>query len=204
VRFLFVIVSALILAQCASSEDRRFRVGDSASAFVIIGVAETSDSRAPRYAMLWRLLDSAGAFTSYDDSRIIEARTNAGSSVRIRGVPGEFLLLQVQPGAYALDSVFAVLREGQLDYIAQGVIAGPERPAFAVRPGEAVYLGIWELDIDGAEAVSQLWRLDSGDLRAVVRASEEVVGDVRLRETHIRDVPCAPHRVSNMSQRLVC
>ena len=203
-RFLFVFVSALLLAQCASSEDRRFRVGASASAFVIIGVAETSDSRAPHYTMLWRLLDSAGAFTSYDDSRIIEARTNAGSSVRVRGVPGEFALVQVQPGIYALDSVFAVLREGQLDYIAQGVLTGPDRPAFEVRPGEAVYLGIWEMNLEGAEAVGRLWRLDGDDLRAAVRASDEVVGDVRLRETHIRAVSCARHRVSNMSQRQVC
>ena len=27
-----------------------------------------------------------------------------------------------------------------------GVIAGPERPAFEVRPGEAVYLGIWQVE----------------------------------------------------------
>ncbi len=203
-RFLFVFVSALLLAQCASSENRRFRVGGSASAFVIIGVAETSDSRAPHYTMLWRLLDGEGAFTSYDNNRIIEPRTNADSSVRVRGVPGEFLLREVQPGAYALDSVFAVLREGQLDYIAQGVLTGPDRPTFEVRPGEAIYLGIWEMNLEGAEAVARLWRLDGGDLRAVMRASDAVAGDVRLRETHARAVPCAPHRVGNMSQRLVC
>ena len=203
-RLLFVFVSALLLAQCASSDDRRFRVGESAPAFVIIGVAETSDSRAPHYTMLWRRLDGDGAFTSYDDSRIIEPRTNSDSSIRVRGVPGEFLLREVQPGAYALDSVFAVLREGQLDYIAQGVLTGATRPAFEVRSGEAIYLGIWEMNLEGAEAVGRLWRLDGGDLRAVVRASDEIVGDVRLRETRARAVPCTPNRVSNMSQRLVC
>ena len=114
-------------------------------------------------------------------------------------------MARVEPGIYALDSVFAVLREDNLDYIAQGVIAGAERPAFEVRAGEAIYLGIWELDIEGVSAVTRPWRLEAGDLRAVVRAGEAIVGVAQLRETHTRAVACEPHQLnSNMSLRLVC
>ncbi len=203
-RFLFLGFVALVLAQCASAEDRRFHVGVSNDAFVMIGVAETSNNRAPGYTMLWRRLDHAGAFMDYGGGRILEPRTNVRDSLRVRGIPGEFAMARIEPGIYALDSVFAVLRDGNLNYIAQGVIVGPDRPAFAVRPGEAVYLGIWELDVQGADAVSRLWRLDAGDLRAATRAARATVGSVELRETHTRAVACTPHRLGNMSQREVC
>lgn len=205
VRFVFVILATLLVAQCASKpEDNRFRVGESARGYVIIGVAESADEREPAYAMLWRLLDPAGNFTSYDDSRAVEARTNANDTLRLDGVPGEFAMGEVQPGIYALDSVFAVLREERLAYYAQGVVVGPERPTFEVRPGEAVYLGIWEMRVEGANAATRLWRLSEADLGRVTQAARTTIGAVRVRETQIRSVPCAPHRLGNMSQRQVC
>jgi hypothetical protein len=101
--------------------------------------------------------------------------------------------------------VFAVIRENNVDYVANGVIAGPERPSFEVRPGEAVYLGIWEVDIEDNIAVARPWRLDTADLRALMReADEEVAGEVRVRETVTRAVACAPHRLSNLTQRQIC
>lgn len=203
-RFLAVIFAALLLAQCASSEEQRFTVDQSAKALVIIGVAKTADSRGPLYTMLWRRLNAEGGFGNFDGGRIIEPRTNADDSVRVRGIPGEFMIARVEPGIYALDSVFALLREENLDYIAQGVIAGPERPAFEVRAGEAVYLGIWELDIEGVVAVTRLWRLDAEDMRAAVRAADPVNGDVTLRQTSTRAIVCAPHRLNSMTTRQVC
>jgi hypothetical protein len=204
VRLLALALAALVLTQCASSEERRFSVGVSPKALVVIGVAKTADNRDPRYTMLWRRLNDAGRFSGYDGARIIEPRTNADGSVRVRGIPGEFLFAEVEPGTYALDSVFAALREDNLDYIAQGVVAGPERPAFEVRAGEAVYLGIWELDIDGVSAVTRRWRLADSDLQAVSRAGEPINGQLQARETSARAVACTPHRLNTMSLRLVC
>lgn len=170
----------------------------------MIGVAETADEREPAFTMLWRRLDGDGAFTDYSGRNSFEAETNAGDTVRVRGIPGEFAMAEVEPGLYALDSLFAVVHDGRLNYIAQGVIEGPERPAFEVKAGEAIYLGIWEMDLDGASAVARPWRLDADDLRAVTRAADATIGEVRSRETHTRSVPCRPHRVGNMSQRQVC
>ncbi len=204
-RFVFVILATLLVAQCASKpEDGRFRVGESARGYVILGVAESADEREPAYAMLWRLLDPAGHFTPYDDARAVEARTNSNDTLRLDGIPGEFAMGEVQPGVYALDSVFAVLREERLAYYAQGVVTGPERPTFEVRPGEAVYLGIWEMRVEGANAGARLWRLSEADLGRVTQAARTTIGAVRLRETQTRAVPCAPHRLNNMSQRQVC
>jgi hypothetical protein len=200
---LFVFLSTFVLAQCATGQDDRFRVGEAAGGLAMIGVAETADEREPAFTMLWRRLDEAGAFSDYSGRSIFEARTNSNDSVRVRGIPGEFAVAQLEPGVYALDSVFAVVRDGRLNYIAQGVIEG-QRPAFEVRPGEAVYLGIWELDLDGANAVARPWRLDGADLRVVTRAANATIGDVRLRETHSRNVSCQPHRLNNISQRQVC
>ena len=203
-RLLVVVFAALFLAQCAGAEDRRFTVGQSPKALVVIGVAETTDNRDPHYTMLWRRLNAGGTFTGYDGSRIIEPRSNANDSLRVHGIPGEFIAAEVEPGIYALDSVFAVLREDNLDYIAQGVVAGPERPAFEVLAGEAIYLGIWELDVDGVSAVTRPWRLSASDLHAVARAGEPIVGELQARETHMRAVACTPRRLSTMSLRLVC
>ncbi len=204
-RHLFAILAAVALAQCASSEDDRFRVGASPDAFVIIGVAEAQANASAQYRMLWRRVGPDGRFMDVDDDTSFEASTNARGTVVIRGIPGEFKLAEIEPGTYALDSVFGVLRADRVNYIAQGVVAGPERPSFEVRPGEAVYLGIWQVNLQDAGAIAAPWRLDERDLRAVMRrADEEVAGNVVLRETQTRSVPCEPRRLRNLSQRRVC
>lgn len=203
-RFVLVMLGALALAQCATAQDRRFHVGESEKAFVIIGVAETPGNREARYSLLWRLLDDAGAFSNLEGDTAFQAETNEGDTVRVRGIPGEFELLEVEPGVYALDSVFGVIRGDRVNYVAEGLIEGPERPAFEVRGGEAVYLGIWQADIEEVRAVARPWRLQESDLRAVLRASDEVVGQVRLRATHTRSVPCAPRYLNSRSRRQVC
>lgn len=206
-RHLFAILAALMLAQCASSEDDRFRVGASPDAFVIIGVAEAQANASAQYRMLWRRVGPDGRFMDIDDDdNSFEATTNARGTLVIRGIPGEFKLAEIEPGTYALDSVFGVLRDRRVNYVAQGLIAGPERPSFEVRPGEAIYLGIWQVNLSETSAIAEPWRLDERDLRAVMRrADEEVAGSVVLRETRTRAVPCeAPRRLSNLSQRRVC
>jgi hypothetical protein len=204
-RFAVLILGMLALAACATSEDDRFRVGESEKSFVIIGVAEASESREARYTLLWRQLDAAGAFTDYDGRTTFEAQTNEGDTVRVRGIPGEFEMLEVEPGVYALDSVFGIIRDDRVNYVAEGVITGPERPSFEVRPGEAVYLGIWQADIEDITAVARPWRLAESDLRAVLnRADDEVRGQVRIRETRTRSVACAPRQLNSRSRRQVC
>ena len=142
-RIVMAILACLIVAQCASREDKRFPVGEAPSAYVIMGVAEASENTSPSYTVLWRRLDGDGAFMRYGPRRIFEARSESGDGVQVRGIPGEFILSEIEPGTYALDSVFAVLRDGRVNYSANGVIPGPDRPTFEVRPGEAVYLGVW-------------------------------------------------------------
>jgi hypothetical protein len=203
-RFVVLILGALALAQCATAEDDRFRVGESQNAFVIIGVAETPGTREARFTLLWRLLDASGAFSEHEGDTAFQAETNEGDTLRVRGIPGEFEMLEVQPGVYALDSVFGVIRDDRVNYIAEGLIEGPERPSFEVRPGEAVYLGIWQADIEDVRAVARPWRLDESDLRAVLSNSDEIVGRVRIRETHTRSVACAPHNLNSRSRRQVC
>lgn len=204
-RALFAVLAALFLADCASGAGGgRSEAVAPNEVLVIIGVAETRSDRDPAYSMLWRRLDDNGQFTDYDDVRAIEARTNSRGSLRVRGIPGEFIIARVAPGAYALDSVFAVLIENRLEYYAQGPVEGPERPSFEVAPGEAVYLGIWEVGLDGAFAVARPWRLDAADLRAVLRAADLNVGEVRMRATRTRAVPCNPHRINAMTQRQIC
>ncbi len=199
-----MIAAALLLAQCVSSEDDRFQVGQSPSAFVVIGVAEAAGATEARYTMLWRQVDASGAFTEPTGRTAFEAETNSRGTVRVRGVPGEFRLVEVEPGVYALDSVFGVIRERRVNYIAQGVIEGPERPAFEVAPGEAVYLGIWQATLEETRAVARPWRLSETDMRAVRRNANAVNGPMNLRETHTRSVTCAPRRLSNLSQREIC
>jgi hypothetical protein len=203
-RILLAMLAALTLTQCASSEDERFRVGASPRSFVIIGVAEAAANTQPYYVMLWRRLDQGGAFTEYEERNIFEPRTNARGSARVRGIPGEFIAAEIDPGVYALDSVFALLRDRRVNYVANGVVRGPERPAFEVRPGEAVYLGIWEMNLVDAAPVTRLWRMDQADARAAQRATRAVVGELRMRATHIRAAPCSPHQPSSLSQRQVC
>lgn len=197
--------ASLLLAACASApEDDRFQVGQEATALVIVGVAKSARDTSPRYAMLWRRLDESGRFAALNDRASFEARTNQNDSVRVRGIPGEFAVVEVEPGAYALDGVFAAVPVGRVNYVAQGVIAGPERPAFEVGAGEAVYLGIWELDIEETSAVARLWRLSAEDARAVERVAGSVNGRIALRNTHTRAVPCSPHEASAMTTRRVC
>ncbi len=151
------------------------------------------------------MLDHNGAFTAFDGRTRFEPETNTRGSIRIRGIPGEFLAFEVEPGSYALDGAYAVIRDNRINYVADGLIDGPERPSFDVGAGEAIYLGIWQTDIEDVRAVTRLWRVDEADLRAVVNADEElVVGPVRVRETHVRAVACAPRRVNTMSQRRIC
>jgi hypothetical protein len=204
-RLIFLVLSALLLAQCASrGEDGRFRVGQSLNALVVIGVAEAADEREPAYTMLWRQVAPTGVFADYHGRTTFEPRTNADNSLRIDGIPGEFAVAEVEPGTYALDSVFAVLRENGLIYYAQGVVTGPSRPSFEVRAGEAVYLGIWETRVSQGAAETRLWRLSEDDMDAVVRAARAVSGEVRLRDTNPSEVPCQPRQLNNMSQRQVC
>lgn len=203
-RVVFVILASLVLAQCATPEDKRFRVGESPGAYVIMGIAEAASNTSPRYTVLWRRLDGSGQFMRYGERRIFEVRSQSGDTVRVRGIPGEFVLSEIEPGEYALDSVFAVIRDGRVNYVANGVVAGPERPAFTVRPGEAIYIGIWETDLEEVVAVTRPWRSEQRDLDAVLNASGAVIGPVRMIEPHTRSVPCAPYRLNNVSQRQVC
>lgn len=203
-RFLILILGVLALTQCATGGNKRFQVGQSERAFVIIGVAETPGSREARYTLLWRQVEPGGAFAEYDGDTSFTAQTNQGDTIRVDGIPGEFTTLEVEPGIYALDSVFALIRDDHVNYVADGVIAGPERPSFDVRPGEAVYLGIWQADIADGHAVARPWRLDQGDLNAVLRRSEDVAGRVVVRETVTRSVTCAPRRLNARSRRQIC
>lgn len=197
------ILGALALAACATSDDGRFRVGESETSFVIIGVAEASENREARYTLLWRQTEG-DAFAELDGATTFEARTNQGETLRIDGIPGEFALLEVEPGAYALDSVFGFIEAGRVNYTAEGLVEGPERPAFEVRPGEAVYLGIWQVDLEYSRAVTRPWRVQESDLRAVLGRTDDIRGQVRIRETHTRAIACNPQRLNSRSSRQVC
>lgn len=203
-RFWILILGVLALTQCATGEDRRFEVGQSERAYVIIGVAETPANREARYALLWRQVEPDGRFAELNGNTSFEARTNQGHTIRVDGIPGEFAALEVEPGLYALDSAFALIRDDHVNYVADGVIMGPERPSFEVRPGEAVYLGIWQADIADGRAVARPWRLDQSDLNAVLRRSDKVAGRVVLRETQSRSVTCAPRRLNPRTRRQIC
>lgn len=202
-RRILAILATLVLAQCAAGGER-VRGGLDDDALVVIGVAKAPRDTSPRYAMLWRRLDAEGGFERLSGDTSFEAETNRSDTVRVRGIPGEFEIARVAPGTYALDGVFALIRDRRINYVAQGVIVGPERPAFEVRAGETVYLGIWQMDIQDANAVTRLWRLDGADARAVARHTRDIGGEVRLRETHTRAVPCAPHQANQLSTRQVC
>lgn len=203
-RTIIAIIAALSLASCITAEDRRFRVGQSERALVIIGVAEAAANTSARYSLLWRRLDSDGGFSEVDGRTAFEPETNTRGSMRVRGIPGEFFAFEVEPGIYALDGAFAVIRDDRVNYIADGMIVGPTRPSFEVRPGEAVYLGIWQVDLQEVSASARPWRLQQSDLSALLGREEFVIGDVRLRDTRSRDVVCNPRRMSNLSQRQIC
>lgn len=204
-RVVLAMLASLVLAQCATPErDEHFRVGEGPGGYVIMGIAEAATNTSPRYTLLWRRLGPDGQFMRYGARRIFEVRTEKGNSVQIPGIPGEFVMSEIEPGVYALDSVFALIRDGRVNYVANGVVQGPERPAFEVRPGEAIYIGIWQTNIEEVVAVTRPWRLDERDLDAVVRRANPVIGPVRMVETHTRSVPCAPYRLNNVSQRQVC
>jgi hypothetical protein len=202
-RFLILILGVLTLAQCATGDGGRFRVGRSDDAFVIIGVAEASESREARYTLLWRQVEG-DQFAELDGDLTFEAKTNQGDTIRVQGIPGEFSLLEVEPGEYALDSVFGLIHDERVNYSAEGVVVGPERPAFTVRAGEAIYLGIWQVDLDYERSVTRPWRLEDSDLRAVLAETDEIRGQVRMRETVTRSVACTPHRLNPRTRRQVC
>lgn len=203
-RVIFAMMACLALAQCASRADEPFRVGEAATSYVIIGVAEAAQNTSPSYTVLWRRLDGEGAFMRYGARRVFEVRSESGEGIQAPGIPGEFILSEVEPGTYALDSTFASIRDGRVTYTANGLVVGPERPTFEVRPGEAVYLGIWEVDLQDSAATSRLWRLDQSDLDAILREAGTVSGTVRMLETQERAVPCHPFRLNQVSTRQVC
>lgn len=205
-RRLFAIVATLLLAQCATpGEDHRFRVGSEQDAIVFIGVAEATNNTSPEYTMLWRRIDPAtGAFLPHSGNTIFEARTDEGGSIRIPGTPGEFEYRRITPGVYALDSVYALIPAGHVNYFAPGIIIGPDRPVFEVRPGEAIYLGIWQLTLNDTTAVTQLWRLDPRDGQAVAHTANQTIGAIVVRDTGSRAVQCTPHRLNTISQRQIC
>jgi hypothetical protein len=203
-RVLIAILACLAVAQCATPEDKRFRVGEAESGYVIMGVAEAAENTSPSYTILWRRLDAQGNFMRYGARRIFEARSESGDGVQVRGIPGEFILSEVEPGTYALDSAFALIRDRRVNYSANGIIQGPDRPTFEVRPGEAVYIGIWEANLEDVVATVRPWRNEQSDLDAVLRQADPVIGPVRIVETQMRSVPCAPYRLSTNSQRQVC
>jgi hypothetical protein len=196
-RFAFVIAAMLALCQCASAPER-------ARPIVILGVAEAPDQMAPDYTMLWRKVDpKTGAFESRGGARMIEFTTSSSGAIRVDGMPGEFEVRRVEPGLYALDGVYAQLREGAVTYTAQGSIRGPERPAFEARRGEVIYLGIWQVSLDNELAVVRPWRLSQDDIRAVARAAD-LEARVLLRETHVVSVPCTPRRMHPSLAREIC
>ncbi len=196
-RVAFVIAAMLALCQCATAPER-------ARPIVIVGVAEAPDQVAPTYTMLWRKVDvERGRFESHGGRRMIEFSTGGANTVRVEGLPGEFRVARVEPGLYALDGMYATLREGAVRYTAQGSIIGPERPAFEARPGEVIYLGIWQASLDNELAVVRPWRLASEDARAVAREAG-INGAVVLRETHAYAVPCAPRRMHPSLAREIC
>ena len=204
-RRLLAMAATLALAQCATPQvDNRFRVGADPQAMVFMGIAEATGNTSPVYTMLWRRLDPAGAFLPDGAGASFEVRTNAGGSVRIDGTPGEFEFARLTPGVYALDSVFALIPSGHVNYFAPGVIVGPDRPTFEVRAGEAVYLGIWQVTLNDTTAVTQLWRLDPRDADAVTHRANQTIGSVVLRDTGSRAVQCSPHRLNTISQRQIC
>jgi hypothetical protein len=204
-RSLKAMAAALVLTACASSsEDERFRVGQSENAFIIIGVAEAAANTSASYEVLWRQVEETGAFAEIGGRRQFQAQTNSNNSLRIRGTPGEFILVEVTPGVYALDGVFATIRDDRVDYVANGVVLGPERPSFEVRPGEAIYLGIWQVNIEDSAAVVRPWRLSETDLRAIMNEQNAFIGPAQIRETSTRVVQCTPHRINRVSQRQVC
>lgn len=202
-RLIFAILSTLVLAQCATPGDRGFAVGHGDDAYVIIGIAKAPNIDAPRYNMLWRLLGEDGQFADYDDARSLDVETNT-NSIRIDGIPGEFITARLRPGVYALDGVYAIIRDRRVDYYADGLVIGPERPSFEARPGEAIYLGIWQVDLEDTRAVTRPWRVDRDDLRAVMREVDDLDGEVVIGQTVTRAVPCTPQRISSMSQRQIC
>ena len=205
-RRLLAIAATLFLAQCATErEDHRFRVGQEQQGMAFIGLAEATGATSPIYTMLWRRIDpSTGAFMPLNGQSSFETRTDDGGSIRIDGVPGEFEFARLTPGTYGLDSVYALIPAGHVNYFAPGIIVGPDRPTFEIRAGEAIYLGIWQMSLNETTAVTQLWRLDPRDGDAATRRANQTIGNVVLRETGSRAVQCAPHRLNTISQRQIC
>ncbi|MBI3438604.1 MAG: hypothetical protein HY054_08160 [Proteobacteria bacterium] len=205
-RRLLAIVATLLLAQCATpGQDHRFRVGAEQDAMVFIGIAEATNNTSPVYTMLWRRIDPAtGAFLPHSGDTAFEARTDEGGSIRISGTPGEFEYRRVPAGIYALDSVYALIPAGHVNYFAPGIIVGPDRPTFEVRAGEAVYLGIWQVTLNDTTAVTQLWRLDPRDGQTAAHTANQTIGPIVSRDTGSRAVQCTPHRLNTISQRQIC
>lgn len=179
--------------------------GEEPRTYVIINVAEALGDTSPRYSMLWRRIEADGSFAEYDDDTIIEAETNSDDSVVVRGIPGEFLILRVRPGTYALDSVYGTVREHGVTYVASGVIVGPSRPSFEVREGETIYLGIWQVALNNGQAVARPWRLLPTDLSsALSQARNRRLNNAEMRETTAREVACQPHRINWRTRRQIC
>jgi len=204
-RLVFIVLAALVLAQCAGRDNDRFPIGRAETGFVVVGIAKAPDARDPQYSMLWRLVGPDGVFLEYDDARAFQPQTNSDSSLRIDDLPGEFALVEVPAGTYALDGVFAVVRERGVVYFAQGIVTTPGRPTFDVAPGEAVYLGIWETRLDYNDAVTSLWRQNEADMRLIERAANATKGGpLRMARIYNSDIACTPRRMVNFRQRQIC
>jgi hypothetical protein len=205
-RALLALMAAAVLGSCVTPQkDPRFQLGQEPTGFVMIGVAESAANTSPDYIMLWRKIDPVtDGFAQVDGHTVFEVRTNDNGSIRVRGIPGEFEYRRLEPGVYALDSVYAILHDRRVNYFAQGIVTGPERPSFRVEAGEAIYLGIWEMNLNETTATGQLWRLDEADMGAAAHAANAVNGNLTLQATQTISAPCAPHRLNNLSQRQVC
>ena len=205
-RALLALMAVAAMGGCVTPEkDPRFQLGQEPEGFVMIGVAESAANTSPDYIMLWRKIDPVtDGFAPVGGHTVFEVHTNDGGSIRVRGIPGEFEYRRLEPGTYALDSVYAILHDRRVNYFAQGMVTGPERPSFHVGAGEAVYLGIWEMNLNETVATGQLWRLDQTDLDAAAHAANAVNGAITLQAAQTISAPCTPHRLSDRSQRQVC
>jgi len=203
-RWILAAIFSLTLCVSVRADAFIFDGDGRATATVIINIAEAMGDTSPRYSMLWRRLGDDGRFVEYDDESIIEVDTNSRRSFMVRGVPGEFLTVRVRPGTYALDSVYGVVREDGVDYVASGVVEGPGRPTFEVRDGETVYLGIWQIALADGRAVATLWRQDADDVRAFMEHGGGRLRNVALRAPTPREVACQPHPINWRTNRQIC
>ncbi len=124
---------------------------------------------------------------------------------RVRGIPASSPSLEVEPGVYALDSVFAAYprRPGELRR-ATASSPGRSAPVFEVRPGEAIYLGIWQMDLEEVTAVTRPWRSSRSRRRGGDARCRRCKRSDDARRTRTQAVACEPHQLGALSQRQIC